>query len=247
MRKGNEKLRNWWKMTKWGNIFLKENICFSQKKAKINANDWSGYWSFSLPPSLSWDENKKDIKIPPPTHFAEQVKKRMIFDAKKIKEARVIQMEEGKFSNRVAKTNKISFYCYLLSLSYKILSHSLLAMEKKISMKKTPLPFVGKSTQHWEKASDASIFYFSSRAGDGFCFLYPSIHPKILFQLDSLFCWKCFHINWKRAKEILVKMSFIFLSFSCFSQVRNYYFFGGRDEMTQLVIFWRHFEIYLDF
>lgn len=84
---------------------------------------------------------------------------------------------------------------------------------------------------HTESFCDASIFYFSSHSGDGaVCFLYPSedfISSFFLCVVENVFI--SIETEEEEAKEILVKMSFIFLSFSSssassLSQVRNYYF-----------------------
>lgn len=84
-----------------------------------------------------------------------------------------------------------------------------------------PLPFEEKAQP--ERACDASIFYFFHLALGMVCLFFISIHLRILFH--PFFVAKNVFISIEtEAKEILVKMSFIFLSFSSLSQVRNYYF-----------------------
>ena len=113
---------------------------------------------------------------------------------------------EENFLNWVAKTNKISFYCFLLS-------HQLWQWRKIILMKKMymPLPFEEKAQPEW--ACDASIFYFFHLALGMVCLFFISIHLRILFH--PFFVAEDVFISIEtEAKEILVKMSFIFLSFS---------------------------------
>lgn len=111
---------------------------------------------------------------------------------------------EENFLNWVAKTNKISFYCFLLS--------HLWQWRKIILMKKMymPLPFEEKAQS--ELVMRQYFIFFISLWGWFVCFLYPFIwgfYFILFFVAEDVFI----SIE-TEAKEILVQMSFIFLSFS---------------------------------
>lgn len=115
---------------------------------------------------------------------------------------------EENFLNWVAKTNKISFYCFLLS--------HLWQWRKIILMKKNvhATPIRRKSTE-W--ACDASIFYFfSSRSGDGLSVFYIHSSEDFISSFFLLLRMFSYQLKQKR-KRYLCKCLLSFFHFLLFS------------------------------